>query len=171
MAPVSDAFALLKRQIYYGGNNCYPYGCNSTWYRWGRWLLLGIVVLFAFVFFYLFVCTRNRRLSKQRKQPIYGTAWMGQGGGYYPPPPGPPPQQAQHTGTTPYYGQYNGQGNASVPPPYSPSPGPYGGAQNQQQTGTYYYGQNGQVGGSNMNEESYEMQYRPPTSPPAAAKR
>jgi hypothetical protein len=30
------------------------YRCNSAWYDWGRWVALGIIILGAFLIFFLF---------------------------------------------------------------------------------------------------------------------
>lgn len=128
------------------------YGCvnRSTWDWWGRWVLLGILILVFLIIVPLFCCVTARRRRKRGLTPMYGSGWMArnttQAGHYQNNPQGynnygnnnyqpPPPQYAQQTGQTynsneGYYGagvQAPGNaytGNREVGNDYAPPPGP-----------------------------------------------
>ncbi|KIW04575.1 uncharacterized protein PV09_04325 [Verruconis gallopava] len=131
---------LLKRQTcyttYYGGVRCY----NSSWYNWGRWVLLGVIILLFILTLFCLSWTSRRRRARGRR-PMYGTGWMSQGPlappPYQPPPPAPaytPYPQNDNYGPTPPKPTYGG--NQSYPmndygntntyaPPAGPPPGQY----------------------------------------------
>ncbi|KAK9464156.1 uncharacterized protein V1516DRAFT_669716 [Lipomyces oligophaga] len=146
-----NSISLVKR---YWGYSCSYYGTCSTWYYWGRWVLLGVVVAVALITLLLCICACNRRRSKKGLPPAYGTAWVPFSGGQvypnrpqnYGPPPGPPPA-------------YNPATHPS-PVPVDPASQAYysnGAGNNGQQTGTFNGGNN------------YEMRdYPPPVGPPPA---
>lgn len=50
--------------------------CNSNWYNWGRWVLLGCLIAAAVLIALLVSCLNARRRRKHGAQPVYGTAWM-----------------------------------------------------------------------------------------------
>jgi len=119
MAP---ALTEIFRRYYY---TCDVYGdCYySTWDSWGRWVLLGGVLVFVFFLAFILTAVRSRRRRRAGLQPYYGTGWIAgrapvyNNPGYYgPPAPAPPytaPVNNQHTGTTfntndGYYGQQGG---------------------------------------------------------------
>ncbi|BFZ58341.1 hypothetical protein PYCC9005_005403 [Savitreella phatthalungensis] len=67
-----DSASFVKRQFGYG----YGYGrnYNSGWYNYGRWILLGVIVGVA-VLFWLFLCGCNRRRTRQGMGPVRYTGW------------------------------------------------------------------------------------------------
>ncbi|KAK9376421.1 uncharacterized protein V1513DRAFT_440271 [Lipomyces chichibuensis] len=163
MAPTAlEARSLLdKRQYYYG---CSYYGTCSGWYYWGRWILLGVIIVAGLLLFWLFICMRNRRRSKAGLPPAYGTHWMGYGGGYNGHNVPTAPVQPQNTGPGAYYaGTYPQQGSAA-PPAYTYN------ANYQQQPGVTQPGYPTSGPNFDRSGEAYEMHdYPPPTSPPPAA--
>ncbi|KAF1818413.1 uncharacterized protein K489DRAFT_384840 [Dissoconium aciculare CBS 342.82] len=55
------------------------YTC-SAWDRYGRWVFLGCIILFALFIFFLGSCISARRRRKLGYQPYRGTAWtLGRG--------------------------------------------------------------------------------------------
>ena len=145
------------------------YYCRSGWNSWGRWVVLAVILVAAFLFFFLFrsvcfshchpYCSTNppssfltaRRRRKRGLQPYRGTGWstapFGHGPAQYNPnyPSQPPPDL--HTS----------------PPAYGANAGYYGG-QNQGYFGGQQAGvelqqpQNVHRGGDNV--------YQPPGGPP-----
>ncbi|KIX98310.1 uncharacterized protein Z520_05611 [Fonsecaea multimorphosa CBS 102226] len=134
-------------------NNGNAYRCNSAWYDWGRWVALAVIILGAFLIFFLFSLLSARRRRRMGRQPMYGTGWVGRTPwGHAPAQYNPGYQQTQQ-----------------APPAY-----------NQTQNYGGYYGQNqGYFGGR---QTDFEMQppantyrggddvYTPPTGPPPAKK-
>ncbi|KAK9476020.1 hypothetical protein V1514DRAFT_338134 [Lipomyces japonicus] len=148
MAPAtSTSFDSLQKRQVWGSYNCRYYGNCSGW---GRWLLLGIIVVVALLLFWLFVLP-----------PAYGTQWMGATSGYSGP---AQQQQPQQTGTGQYYaGAYTNQTQYQAPPPAYVNSSNSDGPQTQ---GTYYYAQNGNQYQQNQSD-AYEMtDYSPPNHPP-----
>ncbi|KAK9468098.1 hypothetical protein V1512DRAFT_252419 [Lipomyces arxii] len=156
MAPTLDSLSpyLIKRQWYFGGSgsNCRYYNNCTSWYYWGRWLLLGVIVVAAILFFWMYI-------AKTGLPPAYGTQWLGPTSGYRWGGRRNQPVQPQNTGPGAYYAPTQSYPqNQQAPPAYT----------TPQQQGTYYYGQNGSQQQTNGN--NYEMpNYPPPTSPPPAA--
>jgi len=139
--------AILARQFIGGNDVCSDqfgntYYCNSSWYNWGRWVLLGAVILGAFLLFFVFSCLTARRRRQQGARPYYGTGWAAAPFGHGP-------------------AQYN-PNYQSQPPPQaygSPPAYPQGG----------YYGQNqGYFGGQQTGTELREPAntYQAPSGPP-----
>lgn len=89
--------------------NGYSYNnCNSAWYRFGRWILAGILLLIGIVFFLgvLFCMRRRRRRAMRYQANNQPMAYQPQGGAYnqgY-----APPQQQQYGAAQGYYGQTGG---------------------------------------------------------------
>jgi len=141
---------------YYYGNS----GCNySGWSAYGRWVLIGVVIIGAFVIFLLFSCLTARRRRKQGRQPYRMTAWAGgrhgqpQYTGNQNYSTGPPPAYGQQQTSPPpqQQGYYGNDGNQSY----------FGGQQNDpniQQPNPAYYAENG----ANV--------YAPPTGAPPGKK-
>lgn len=154
-------------------NNCNNYDddCNydgnSPWYNYGRWIVLAIVIIGAFLIFVIFSCFTARRRRRLGHSPYRGTGWAAG------PPPGHGP--AQYTGAPPqpYLGNEN-----HAPPVYSPPVSNQG----------YYnqgHGQNqGYFGGQQQGVELQQPQsaytpqrggeavydYAPPVGPPPGQK-
>ncbi|KAJ3474333.1 hypothetical protein NLG97_g9892 [Lecanicillium saksenae] len=177
-----DATHTLEARYVYGSNGCpsgwyrsgsYCYRNRSSFYSWGRWVLVGVLIFFALVFLFLCACCARRRARKGSK-PMYGTGWMGgnKWGGNnanqmntydnqqpYPQQQYPPPQQG---GFDP---QYN-QGAYQQPN--------YGQPQQPQNTGTTfnpndgYYGNQQQYGAPQHPPNTYQPEggYAPPSGPP-----
>ncbi|KAF2397988.1 hypothetical protein EJ06DRAFT_532350 [Trichodelitschia bisporula] len=120
--------------------NCYSdsYGyrrCSRTgWSNWGRWVVLGLVIL-VFLAFVSCLCLSSRRRRRRGARPMYGTGWMAPG-------PAPPYNAPNPTYNPPPGGnvQYAHYGNSGPPPPdyssrpagqgeYAPPPGPPPGQQ------------------------------------------
>ncbi|EFX05313.1 hypothetical protein CMQ_3382 [Grosmannia clavigera kw1407] len=116
MAPMAqnNVKSLLSRRYYcYDDGTCYNY---SGWHWWGRWVFLGLIILF-FLALFLLLCVRNRRRRTQGNAPMYGTGWMGNWGHpQYPPPQysQQPPVGAQYTGGT-YNSNQGYYANSDVP--------------------------------------------------------
>jgi len=151
--------AILARQ--YLGNNCYDsygnYNCNSGWYQWGRWVLLGAIIVAAILFFFLFSCISARRRKRMGGRPMYGTGWASAPFGH-----------GQATYNPNYQSQQAGPGgnNYNAPPTY-------------QQEGGYYGENQGYFGGQQTGTELQQPQntyrggdpvYEPPTGPPPTKK-
>ncbi|OAA74021.1 Chitin synthesis regulation, Congo red resistance, RCR protein [Cordyceps fumosorosea ARSEF 2679] len=149
---------------YYSNGYCY----RSSWYSWGRWVLVGVLIFFALVFLFLCSCCARRRARKGAK-PIYGTGWMGGNNnnqntynqGY--------PQQSYPQQGYPQQGGYDyNQQQGYQPPNYN--------SQQPQNTGTTfspndgYYGnqQQHQYGAPQQPPNTYQPEggYAPPPGPP-----
>ncbi|MCJ1328084.1 hypothetical protein MMC10_004759 [Thelotrema lepadinum] len=90
----------------YSGN-CY----YSGWNAYGRWVLLAVIVIGAFLLFLIFSCITARRRRRLGRNPYPLTGWANR------PPPG---QGPAYNGQQPYYNQsqgYNQQQGYSAPPP------------------------------------------------------
>jgi len=85
-------------------------GGNSPWYSYGRWIVLGAIILFAFLLFLSCSCLTARRRRRQGLNPYRGTGWAAG----VPPPGHAPAQYTGAPGAQPYYG------NNATAPPYSP---------------------------------------------------
>ncbi|MCJ1248800.1 hypothetical protein MMC30_006020 [Trapelia coarctata] len=110
------ASSLLKRYYcssysYYNSYN----DCYSPWDSYGRWVLLGCVIVGAFLLFLAFSCITARRRRAAGRNPYPMTAWAGR------PPPYNHNQHPQQQNFGNQYGnqQYPQQG-ANAPPVYSP---------------------------------------------------
>ncbi|KAI9739850.1 MAG: hypothetical protein M1818_004906 [Claussenomyces sp. TS43310] len=173
MAP-TNVKELVARFI--TNSNCYNDGfggyygdCDSAWYRWGRWVLLGCAVVFAILVVLAFSCLNGRRRRRRGLQPRYGTGWLA----------GKTPEG--HNG--PSYTGYNNAGfnggynqpNYNPAPPYSPPP------VNQQSTGNTFNSNEGYYGQQNgielqQPQNAYapprggDPVYAPPQGPPPKAK-
>lgn len=123
-------------------------------------VVLGALVVGAFLIFLIFSCITARRRRRQGQQPWRGTGWAAGA-----PPPGHGP--ARYTGAPPQ--QYNG--NTAAAPPYSPpaNQGYYGQGYNSGTNQGYFGGQQQGVE-LQQPENAYarggENVYSPPTGPP-----
>lgn len=129
---------LFPRQLYsddcdrYRSGYGYNYSssdCYSSFYSWGRWVVLAVVFL-AFIFlFFLLSCLSARRRRRRGLRPYNGTGWLA---GKTPPGHAP----AQYTGTAPVggYAPHYGQPQQYSTPPPAP---PYGAPPNNS-----YFGSN-----------------------------
>ncbi|KAK9381267.1 uncharacterized protein V2V93DRAFT_368776 [Kockiozyma suomiensis] len=160
-------------------------------YGVGRWVLLGVIIVAALLFMWIWVCARNRKRAKHGQPPSYATTWMGPAGGYFSGNNQAVPTQNQGSNGSYYAGAGNQQTQQTQQTQFQPPPPAYGthpGSNNPypQQSGVAgtnnYYG-NGTNGNGNYNDppseynnyhgmatrEEYEMQdYPPPSSPPPA---
>ncbi|EXJ93187.1 hypothetical protein A1O3_01744 [Capronia epimyces CBS 606.96] len=124
------------------------YRCRSSWNSWGRWVALAVILVGAFLLFFLLACISARRRRRAGRRPVYGTSWVGQtpwghGPATYSQQPNPdmqpPPQYNPTPNTGGYYGQNQGyfggrQTDVEMQPPanvyrggedvYQPPPGP-----------------------------------------------
>lgn len=127
-------------------------------------VVLGALIVGAFLIFLIFSCITARRRRRQGQQPWRGTGWAA---GVPPPGHGP----AQYTGAPPQ--QYNG--NTSAAPPYSPpaNQGYYGQGYNSGSNQGYFGGQQQGVE-LQQPENAYarggEEVYSPPAGPPPGKK-
>lgn len=64
--PRSDCY-----QNRYGQTECY----NSAWDNWVRWLVLALIIVAAFLIFFLFSCITARRRRRMGYAPYRGTGW------------------------------------------------------------------------------------------------
>ncbi|PMD57368.1 uncharacterized protein K444DRAFT_615826 [Hyaloscypha bicolor E] len=106
-----------KRQIYYGSRCNYYGNCRSSWYRWGRWVLAGILIFIGLIILaFILFCGSRRRRRNRHAVPMTSQAPLGGfNSGYgneqqYGAPLGPPPQYGSNTGADydGYYGQQSG---------------------------------------------------------------
>ncbi|KAK9473582.1 protein RCR2 [Dipodascopsis tothii] len=159
--------------MFYWSSNCDYYGNCSGWYYWGRWVLLGAVVLVALVCMWLFVFAKNRRRAKAGLPPAYGTQWLAGTGRWHNGTHQAPPAQNQ-----PYYagayqqdGTYYGPDGAHAPPPAYSAP-PQQSQNNMQTGGTYYYADQRGAHSPGADEHGPEVatgnHYAPPPGPPPA---
>ncbi|KAK3652747.1 hypothetical protein LTR56_005042 [Elasticomyces elasticus] len=117
----------------YGNNNCYYDSnnqriCNrSTWSNWARWLVLALIILGAFLIFFLFSCVTARRRRKMGYSPYRGTGWaLGRTpAGHAPATYNARPQQEQTA--QPYYNNNSNTPYQSNPPAYGAANDYYGG--------------------------------------------
>ena len=127
-------------------------------------VVLGAIIVGAFLIFLIFSCITARRRRRQGQQPWRGTGWAAGA-----PPPGHGP--AQYTGAPPQ--QYNG--NTAAAPPYSPpaNQGYYGQGYNSGTNQGYFGGQQQGVE-LQQPENAYarggENVYSPPAGPPPGKK-
>jgi len=159
MAPVTanSVVKLLKRETcgYDSFNNyrCY----NTGWSNWGRWIVVGVIIL-IFLLFVSCACITSRRRRSRGNAPIRGTGWMSTGP-LAPPPYQPPPQ----------YSNQAPQNEGAYAPPTQPKP-TYGGQQNYPEPQQNYGGGQPNYGGGHQNygggQENYEMGYQAPSGPP-----
>lgn len=149
MAPLNEqAIGLIKRDDgcgdgWYRGYDGFCYRYYSSWYWWGRWVIVGLAILFMLIVVSWLV-RNSRRRRRQGLQPMYGTGWMAPAPAYYPPPPlysredpgagqPPPPGGYKYGHGEGYYGG-NQEGIQLQPPAntyhrgpepdYAPPPGP-----------------------------------------------
>ena len=96
----SSSSEFVKRQFYGGYYNNRYYG--SGWYNYGRWILLGVIVGVA-ILFWLIICGCNRRRTRRGYGPVKYTGWATPGFSH-----------AQQTGTA--QGQYPMQNTNTYQP-------------------------------------------------------
>lgn len=91
-------------------SDCDDYDGTSPWYNYGRWIVLGAIVIGAFLIFVIFSCITSRRRRRLGHSPYRGTGWAAGAT-----PAGHAP--AQYTGAPPqpYFASNN-----QAPPVYSP---------------------------------------------------
>lgn len=121
MAPIFEIRQFYSRYYcrygYNGDGSCY----HNGWGNWGRWVLLGAIILGAVLIGLAFSCFNARRRRRAGLHPRYGTGWatgkppIGNAAPQYSAPPytAPPPVHNQKTGNTfngndGYYGQQTG---------------------------------------------------------------
>jgi len=153
---------LVARQYY--NNVCYnsvgqPYNCQSSWNNWGRWVALAIILIGAFLIFFLCSCFSARRRRRAGRQPMYGTGWVGRTPWGH----GPATYNPNYQTQQPSYNQQQ------APPNYTQAQNPGG-----------YYGESqGYFGGRQTEVEMQPPQntyrggdnvYEPPSGPPPAKK-
>lgn len=157
-----DLSTLSKRATY----QCTYYGnCGYTaWGGWGRWVLLGGIILLFLVFFSGCARVTGMRRRRQGLKPYAGTAWVlpkyeaGPNAQY---PPGPPPYNPPtHNNDTPMQPQQSGnyyapQNNYTQQPSY-----------NEQQHTQYAPPAGAPPQESGFVAGSSNPYYPPPTSPP-----
>jgi len=84
------------------------YNCHSSWYRWGRWVLAGILIFIGVIFLFacLFVTRRRRRRNQisNTSQPMAYTAPTGRQDYDYSQPPPQGQTYASPPGAPPQYG-------------------------------------------------------------------
>ncbi|CAF9929347.1 hypothetical protein IMSHALPRED_007886 [Imshaugia aleurites] len=154
-------------------NNCNDfdsdcnYGGTSPWYNYGRWILLGAIVIGAFLIFVIFSCITARRRRRFGNSPYRGTGWAAGR-----PPPGHAP--AQYTGAPPqpYFANNN-----QAPPVYSPPVSNQGYYNQGQEQNQGYFGSQQQGVELQQPESAYTPRggepvynYAPPMSPPPGKK-
>ncbi|KAI4259603.1 MAG: hypothetical protein LQ352_000671 [Teloschistes flavicans] len=133
---------------------------RSSWNNWGRWIVVGIIILAAFFIFFAFACVTARRRRRQGMTPYRGTGWAG---GRTPAGHAP----AQYTGNQPSYG-----GPPVGQPAYSPPPQNQGYYGNSGLNQGYYGGQQQSGVELQQPDHSYQPQrggdqvYNPPSGPP-----
>ncbi|KAM0717824.1 hypothetical protein Q7P37_006156 [Cladosporium fusiforme] len=155
---------LLPRQYNYNCRysndpNCYRNN-RSTWDRWARWLVLGLIIFGAVMIFFLFSCVTARRRRKRGYQPYRGTGWtLGRA----------PAGHGQATyNSQPHYGQQQQQWQ---PPPQQQYQQPY--YNNSNNAPPSYYDAS-RSGGNDVELQSPQpayggqgaQQYQPPKGPP-----
>ncbi|PNY24735.1 Uncharacterized protein TCAP_05339 [Tolypocladium capitatum] len=174
-----DTMALYCDGYYSHNNSCY-----SRWYDWGRWIVVGAIIVIIILAMFSCACLARRR-RRRGAQPLYGTGWMapgskagGQGGhamnnyqsGYN------PQGYDQQGGYNQAYNQQQPQqpygGFANPPPAYGQQ------QQHPQYTGTTFNPNDGYYGDqSHQQQQQYGVQppqsayqrdgqYNPPTGPP-----
>lgn len=136
----------------YGGSYCY-----SSWYIWGRWILVGVILLVFGLGMFLYICVRSRRRVRGGQKPLPYTAWMVPNGNQQPQQQGNFNNQGYNPnynanqggynqgynmgnynqGYNQGYPQYQDQYNGQYPSPGAGSPAP-GGAQNATYTAPSY---------------------------------
>jgi len=160
MAPVPRAEEGLLVKRFFGStfNNCSFGNCNSAWNNWGRWVLLGCLVLFALLIFVGLTCFRNRRRVRAGQAPTRYTGWFT---------PGVNPPPAYPNGATAQQQQYQPSGLGAQQQGYY-------GAPQQQYTGQQQYG-GYQYAPPRDAPQEYEMnntggnnKFGPPAYPPPA---
>ncbi|KAF2430818.1 hypothetical protein EJ08DRAFT_660497 [Tothia fuscella] len=125
---------------------------NNAFSSWGRWIVLGLILLFALLFL-LSICITTRRRRARGHKPFYGTGWI----------PGAKPAQGQNVNDNANANYGNEQ---NYQPPYNSNNGAY--APPQEPKPTYGQGQQtygGQQNGYEMNNNSAGYQ-APPGPPP-----
>ncbi|KAF2720106.1 hypothetical protein K431DRAFT_286110 [Polychaeton citri CBS 116435] len=151
--------AVLLSKRYYG-DGCYYNGyrtvCNSSsWYNWGRWVVLAIIIIAAFILFFTCSCYSARRRRRMGYSPYRGTGWaLGRTpAGHAPATYNAQPYYANQQQSQPYYNNSN-----NPPPAYTQS---NGAAQD-------YYGGRNDVELQQPPVAYGGAQYQPPKGPPPA---
>jgi hypothetical protein len=157
-----------RRRCRYDYRYGYSDDCYSPWYSYGRWVLLGAIILATFLIFLLFSCITARRRRRMGMQPFRGTGWAAQGGPFWAAQQQQQQQQQQqphHQGwqqPPPMYGQQNQDGTYyGNQGEYKPYPGQQNGVEVQQPSPAYVpppAAATTTVGGDNI--------YAPPPGPP-----
>lgn len=119
----------------------------SDWDYWIRWVVLGLIIFFFLLAFFLCSCSNARRRRQHGLAPHYGTGWAArpwnrndpyyQNSNYHQAYPPPPPQYSSNVpdGHTAWNGNYAPQCEMQPPPQayagrstggdvWSPPPGP-----------------------------------------------
>lgn len=177
MAPVEGLTKLIRRDwmcppgYTYSNGNCY----RSSWYNWGRWVVLAIAVgLFLIVLLSCLSVARRRR--RRGVRPMYGTGWMAPQSGKW----GNTNQHQMNDYNQNYsnYQAYPPQNNGFQPQeayggyPAPPPPPAYGQHQQPQYTGTTFNTSDGYyatgAAGVQPPQGVYQRDevYGPPQGPP-----
>lgn len=131
------------------------YRCNSTWSNWGRWVALAVIVIGAFLLFFLCSCFTARRRRKAGQKPFYGTGWVGRA----------PFGHGQAQYNPQYETQQPQQGNA--PPNYNQAQGGYGNTNGGGAAQGYYGGgRDVEMQPPASTYQGGENVYTPPPGPP-----
>ncbi|KAE8453858.1 hypothetical protein EG329_007634 [Mollisiaceae sp. DMI_Dod_QoI] len=117
--PRSEDLHQLAARYYY--NNCYYNNngslryCRSSWYRWGRWVLAGVLLAIGLILVLLFLCLARRRRRRSARFQTTQTPMTAPPGGYYnnnqqynAPAGPPPPTYGAGVANNGYYGQQTG---------------------------------------------------------------
>ncbi|KAF3484396.1 uncharacterized protein GIQ15_03720 [Arthroderma uncinatum] len=103
---------------YYSYGNGYYY--STPWERWGRWVVLAVIIVGAFFLFLICACISARRRRRRGLQPFRGTGWAGAGPQGHPQQFQPPPGQGQQQYPSPNPQQYPQQYPQQHPQQYPP---------------------------------------------------
>lgn len=160
----------LDKRYLYSSYGYYGYGYNSRWSSWGRWVLLGVILVAGVFCLFICMCFARRRRRAGAK-PMYGTGWMAPGGNanqtypmtgnYNNNQPGGYNQGGYNQGG---YNQQQQYGNYQAPPTY-------GQPQTQQYTGSTFNPNDGYYGQPQQPQNTYNREagdFAPPTGPPPA---
>ncbi|KPI39410.1 uncharacterized protein AB675_5107 [Cyphellophora attinorum] len=144
---VLKARDLVARATYCRDRYGRVYQCNSSWYNWGRWVAVGVIIAAALVLFFL--CSTPTTQGRPQAILRYRLGSHGWPGAVQ-------SQLSEHSATQLWLpGNNMPNNNTSAPPTYGQQGGYYGGQQNTGAAQDYYSGNRG-------------GDYAPPAGPPPA---